>query len=156
MDKLAEVKKYLIVGLSNLLISSKKSEESKKSDESKKDDTEMHRYDEENKKNILKSRLDLLFARFNLITEKYPDAIDKLTSSIIAYSEIYGPESVGLTQHYYYLANYFYEKKFEHNEKQEKREVIIKNIYLKMADIWRRYFMGEKNPLFESTVFFLI
>ena len=105
-------------------------------------------YDEEEvNKKLLQSRLDLLFARFNLLTRS-PDAIDKLTSSIITYSEIYGPESVGLTPQYYYLADYFLDMGMGDDKMEKKRKTVVKNIYLKIADIWKQYFVGMVNPLF--------
>jgi hypothetical protein len=146
MRNIPEVKKYLIVGLSNLMFSNKKS------DESKEDEAGDFEEDEEiaKEKKNLRSRLDLLFARFNLAIKKYEESIEKLTNSIILYSEIFGPESVGLMPHYYYLANYFAEKPFDKDDTQELREIIIRNIYLKIADIWKKQFLGEKNENFES------
>jgi hypothetical protein len=144
-----DVKKYLIVGLSNLMFSNKKSDESKEEDAI---DVEEDEEIIKEKKN-LRSRLDLLFARFNLAIKKFDESIEKLTNSIILYSEIFGPESVGLTPHYYYLANYFAEKPFDHNESQEQREIIIRNIYLKISDIWRKQFLGEKNENFECNFY---
>jgi hypothetical protein len=141
---LPEVKKYLIVGLSNLMFSSKKNDETKDGDQVDEEDEELMK----EKKNM-RSRLDLLFARFNLEIKKHDEANDKLTNSIVLYAEIYGPESVGLTPHYYYLANYFTEKPFDKDERHEKREIIIRNVYLKIADIWKKYFLGEKYELFE-------
>jgi hypothetical protein len=143
----AEVKKYLIVGLSNLMISSKKKEDSK--DEGSYENDEATKY-----KNNLRSRLDLLFARFNMVNmnNKLSDAIDKLTNSIILYSEIYGPESVGLTVHYFYLAEYFSRQHFEKHENQDSRDVIMKNIFLKIADNWKKFFIGDKNELFECNI----
>ena len=105
--------------------------------------------DVKRQKNYLRSRMDFLFARYNLLTKKYDEAIDKLTASIIAYSEIYGPESVGLTAHYFYLANYFSEII---DKDAEERDVIIMNIYLKITEIWKKYFLGDKNELFESII----
>lgn len=150
MRNIPEVKKYLIVGLSNLMFSNKKSDESKEETENidMEEDEEILK-----EKKLLRSRLDLLFARFNLAIKKYGDSIEKLTNSIILYSEIYGPESVGLTPHYYYLANYFAEKPFENDDTQELREIIIRNIYLKIADIWRKQFLAEINENFESKIF---
>ena len=152
MRNIPEVKKYLIVGLSNLMFSNKKS------DESKEDDAMDDEEDEEimKEKKNLRSRLDLLFARFNLAIKKFEESIEKLTNSIILYSEIFGPESVGLTPHYYYLANYFAEKPFEANDSQEQREIIIRNVYLKIADIWRKQFLGEKNDNFDCKKYFFL
>lgn len=143
-DKIGEVKKYLIVGLTNLLNASKKKDEKNVYHQ----DMSSNEYDEEEvNKKLLQSRLDLLFARFNLLTRS-PDAIDKLTSSIITYSEIYGPESVGLTPQYYYLADYFLDMGMGDDKIEKKRKTVVKNIYLKIADIWKQYFVGMVNPLF--------
>lgn len=152
MRNIPEVKKYLIVGLSNLMFSNKKSDESKEDEGVEMEEDE----DILKEKKNLRSRLDLLFARFNLAIKKYEESIEKLTNSIILYSEIFGPESVGLTPHYYYLANYFAEKPFEKDDTQEIREIIIRNIYLKIADIWKKQFMGERNENFECKFCFLI
>ncbi len=137
-----EVKKYLIVGLSKLLFVSKK-------DSVKEENLDYE--DDESKylTNKLRSKLDLLFARFNIDTENLSEAISKLSNSIILYSEIFGPEEIGLTQNYYYLAKYFSAKK-DDEESEEERDIIIKNIFLKIADIWKKYFLREFNDLFES------
>ena len=104
----------------------------------------MNEYDEEEvNKKLLQSRLDLLFARFNILTRAPNEAIEKLTSSIITYSEIYGPESVGLTPQYYYLADYFLDIGLGDEKKEKKRKVVVKNI-------WKQYFLGAENPLFLS------
>ena len=96
--KLSEVKKYLIVGLTNLLNASKKGDD-KNLEERKSTEYEP----EEVNRELLQSRLDLLFGRFNLKSDAPPEqTIDKLNSSIIIYSEIYGPENVGLTPQYFY------------------------------------------------------
>jgi hypothetical protein len=148
IQNITEVKKYLIVGLSNLMFATKK-------EGGENEGVEIEEDEESNKlKKKLRSRLDLLFARFHLINtnRKYDEAIDKLSNSIILYSEIYGPESVGLTPHYYYLANYFSDKPSDSDWKQDKKDVIIKNIYQKIADIWRKFFLDEKNELFESKI----
>lgn len=148
MQNIPEVKKYLIVGLSNLMFASKKEGGGEGENAEIEEDEESA-----NEKKKLRSRLDLLFARFHLINnnKKYDEAIDKLTNSIILYSEIYGPESIGLTPHYYYLANYFADKSSDaYARKQDKRETIIKNIYQKIADIWKKFFLGDKNDLYES------
>jgi hypothetical protein len=142
-EKLSEVKKYLIVGLSNLLFSTKKRDDD--SNEPELDEDE----DVKREKRNLRSRMDFLFARYNLLIKKYDEAIDKLTASIITYSEIYGPESVGLTAHYFYLSNYFADVM---EKDSEERDVIIINIYLKITEIWKKYFLGEKNELFESKI----
>ncbi len=92
----------------------------------------------------------MLFARFNILTRAPNEAIEKLTSSIITYSEIYGPESVGLTPQYYYLADYFLDIGLGDEKKEKKRKVVVKNIYLKIADMWKQYFLGAENPLFLS------
>lgn len=145
LGNIPEVKKYLIVGLSNIMFSNKKNDATK--------ENEVIDFDEEDEqattKKALRSRLDLLFARFNLAIKKYNEASEKINNSIILYSEIYGPESVGLTPNYYYLASYFGERP-NVDGYNDKRELIIKNIYLKIADIWRKYFVGEKFELFES------
>lgn len=142
----SEVKRYLIVGLSNLMFSAKAKEETKDEDDIEGEEQE----DIEKDRNAKRSRLDLLFARFNLNNSKWSDAIEKLSNSIVLYSQIFGPESIGLTPHYYYLANYFAEKPLDPNEKWDKREVIIKNIYSKIAEIWRKFFIGDVNEFFES------
>jgi hypothetical protein len=77
-------------------------------------------------------------------------AISKLSNSIILFSQIYGPESIGLTPHFFYLANYFSEKPMGENETQESRDIIIKNIYNRIVEMWKIYFLGEINELFES------
>ena len=105
---------------------------------------------EEVNKKLLQSRLDLLFARFNILTRAPNEAIEKLTSSIITYSEIYGPESVGLTPQYYYLADYFLDMGMGDDKKEKRRKIVVKNIYLKIADMWKMYFLGMVNPLFLS------
>ena len=62
--------------------------------------------------------VSLLFGRFNLKSDAPPEqTIDKLNSSIIIYSEIYGPENVGLTPQYFYLAEYFLVTIFKFFEK---------------------------------------
>jgi hypothetical protein len=139
-EKLSEVKKYLIVGLSNLLFASKKRDED--GGEDFEEDEELRKI----KKN-LRSRMDFLFGRYKLLIKKYDEAIDKLTGSIITYSEIYGPESIGLTPHFFYLSNYFSDKM---EKDSEEREVIIKKLYLKVTEMWKKHFLGEKNQLFES------
>ena len=143
-DQLAQVKQYLIVCLTNLLNASKKVDEKgmqNQRDEYQKD--EVHR-------KLLQSKLDLLFGRYNiLMRSKGEEAINKLTSSIISYSELYGPENVGLTQQYYYLADYmldYIEPKGEQEERLKK--ITVKRIYSKIADMWRMYFNGTINPLF--------
>lgn len=141
--KLGEVKKYLIVGLTNLLNASKKGEDKGYSDKN------INEYDpEEVNRKLLQSRLDLLFSRYNLQSHiDLNQAITKLTASIITYSEIYGPESVGLTPQYYYLAQYFIDNtKYE----DKMKKVIVKKIYSKIADLWRLYFNEMENPLFSN------
>lgn len=146
-DKIGEVKKYLIVGLTNLLNASKKKDESSKY----RQEYSTNEYDEEEvNKKLLQSRLDLLFARFNILTRAPNEAIEKLTSSIITYSEIYGPENVGLTPQYYYLADYFLDMGMGDDKKEKRRKIVVKNIYLKIADMWKMYFLGMVNPLFLS------
>ena len=104
---------------------------------------------EEVNRKLLQSRLDLLFGRFNLKSDAPPEqTIDKLTSSIITYSEIYGPESVGLTPQYFYLAEYFLVTIFKDQNKEQNKKIIVKKIYSKIAELWRQYFAGKINPLF--------
>ena len=143
-DSLEEVKRYLIVGLSKLLFANKK-------EIAMEENCENYEINE-NKKTCdkLKSRLDLLFARFHLANENknFEEAISKLSNSIILYSEIYGPESIGLTANYYYLANYFLEKPLEDDETQNSRDVIIKNINNKIAYNWKIFILGEFIEMF--------
>lgn len=138
-NKLGEVKKYLIVGLTNLLNASKKSDEKTYEKKEEFDQEEIY-------KKLLQSRLDLLFGRYNLMTRApVEQTIDKLNSSIITYSEIYGPENVGLTPQYYYLADYF----LDYSDPEEKmKRIIVKKIYVKIADLWRQYFNDMVNPKF--------
>ena len=142
--KLSEVKKYLIVGLTNLLNASKKGDEKNLGERGAND------YDsEEVNRKLLQSRLDLLFGRFNLKSDAPPEqTIDKLTSSIITYSEIYGPENVGLTPQYFYLAEYFLATVFKDQNKEANKRTIVKKIYSKIAELWRQYFADVVNPLF--------
>ena len=142
--KLSEVKKYLIVGLTNLLNASKKGDD-KNSEERKSTEYEP----EEVNRKLLQSRLDLLFGRFNLKSDAPPEqTIDKLNSSIIIYSEIYGPENVGLTPQYFYLAEYFLVTVFKDQNKEMNKKIIVKKIYSKIAELWRQYFADVVNPLF--------
>ena len=142
--KLSEVKKYLIVGLTNLLNASKKGDD-KNLEERKSTEYEP----EEVNRKLLQSRLDLLFGRFNLKSDAPPEqTIDKLNSSIIIYSEIYGPESVGLTPQYFYLAEYFLTTVFKDQNKEINKKIIVKKIYSKIAELWRLYFADTINPLF--------
>ena len=142
--KLSEVKKYLIVGLTNLLNASKKGDEKNLGERG------ANEYDiEEVNRKLLQSRLDLLFGRFNLKSDAPPEqTIDKLTSSIITYSEIYGPENVGLTPQYFYLAEYFLATVFKDQNKEANKRTIVKKIYSKIAELWRQYFADVVNPLF--------
>jgi hypothetical protein len=142
--KLSEVKKYLIVGLTNLLNASKKG------DDKNLEERKSTEYDpEEVNRKLLQSRLDLLFGRFNLKSDAPPEqTIDKLNSSIIIYSEIYGPENVGLTPQYYYLAEYFLATVFKDQNKELNKKIIVKKIYSKIAELWRQYFADVINPLF--------
>jgi hypothetical protein len=133
-----EVKKYLIVGLSNIMFSNKKE------DENIEDEDEEYIL----QKNNIKSRLDLLFARYNLVIKKFDEACEKLTNSIILYSEIYGPENIGLTINYYYLA-IFFDEAFE--GKEDKSDV-IKGIVLRIAELWKKYYLGEKFEGFQSNL----
>ena len=142
--KLSEVKKYLIVGLTNLLNASKKGDD-KNLEERKSTEYEP----EEVNRKLLQSRLDLLFGRFNLKSDAPPEqTIDKLNSSIIIYSEIYGPENVGLTPQYFYLAEYFLVTVFKDQNKETNKKIIVKKIYSKIAELWRQYFADVVNPLF--------
>ena len=142
--KLSEVKKYLIVGLTNLLNASKKGDDKGAGERSSNE----YEQEEVNRK-LLQSRLDLLFGRFNLKSDAPPEqTIDKLTSSIITYSEIYGPESVGLTPQYFYLAEYFLVTMFKDQNKEQNKKIIVKKIYSKIAELWRQYFANKTNPLF--------
>ena len=142
--KLSEVKKYLIVGLTNLLNASKKGDD-KNLEERKSTEYEP----EEVNRKLLQSRLDLLFGRFNLKSDAPPEqTIDKLNSSIIIYSEIYGPENVGLTPQYSYLAEYFLVTVFKDQNKEMNKKIIVKKIYSKIAELWRQYFADVVNPLF--------
>ena len=142
--KLSEVKKYLIVGLTNLLNASKKGDD-KNIEERKSTEYEP----EEVNRKLLQSRLDLLFGRFNLKSDAPPEqTIDKLNSSIIIYSEIYGPENVGLTPQYFYLAEYFLVTVFKDQNKEMNKKIIVKKIYSKIAELWRQYFADVVNPLF--------
>jgi hypothetical protein len=142
--KLSEVKKYLIVGLTNLLNASKKG------DDKNLEERKSTEYDpEEVNRKLLQSRLDLLFGRFNLKSDAPPEqTIDKLNSSIIIYSEIYGPENVGLTPQYFYLAEYFLVTVFKDQNKEMNKKIIVKKIYSKIAELWRQYFADVVNPLF--------
>ncbi len=36
------------------------------------------------------------------------------------------------------------------DKKEKRRKIIVKNIYLKIADMWKMYFLGMVNPLFLS------
>ena len=142
--KLSEVKKYLIVGLTNLLNASKKG------DDKNLEERKSTEYDpEEVNRKLLQSRLDLLFGRFNLKSDAPPEqTIGKLNSSIIIYSEIYGPENVGLTPQYFYLAEYFLVTVFKDQNKEMNKKIIVKKIYSKIAELWRQYFADVVNPLF--------
>ena len=143
--KLSEVKKYLIVGLTNLLNASKKGDDKGAGYHG---GNEYDDQEEVNRK-LLQSRLDLLL--FNLKSDAPPEqTIDKLTSSIITYSEIYGPESVGLTPQYFYLAEYFLVTIFKDQNKEQSKKAIVKKIYSKIAELWRQYFAGKVNPLFKE------
>lgn len=157
-ENISDIKKYLIVGLTNL-------DNAKK----KKDDKGYHQIEtekekeEEKKKKILSSRLELLFARLNLLTssttisiigekrnngrENLESAIEKIMNSIIYYSEIYGPESIGLTPQYFFLSEYFATlyHDTEGNER-ERKMIVVKQIFLKIADIWKNFFNGTSSP----------
>ena len=145
----SEVKKYLTVALSNLSFSNKKKDEMKEGD----NPDEIVEDEKTTKDRIAKtSRIDLLFGRYNLQINKLKDAMDKITNSILLYAEIYGPESVGLTPHYYYLATLFLEQGQKEQKNHKDSELIAKNIFLKIADIWKKYFLGEKHLLYEQDV----
>ena len=139
-NKTDEVKKYLIVGLTNLLNASKK----------KTSNININYSDnEEITKKLLQSRLDLLFGRYNILTRAPAnETVDKITSSIITYSEIFGPESVGLTPQYYYLAEYFLDYTDIEEKKERMKRIIVKKIYSKIADNWKNYFMGNSGSMF--------
>jgi hypothetical protein len=132
---LQEVKNYLMVGLSNVNLSDKK--------EIYKDEYEEDIFEIKEKKR-LRSRLDLLFARYKLLNKHHQEACDKLTSSIIQFSELYGPENIGLTIHYYYLATYF-DEILEDNKFD-----VLKGIISRIAEIWKKYFLGEKFEQFDG------
>ena len=36
------------------------------------------------------------------------------------------------------------------DKKEKRRKIVVKNIYLKIADMWKMYFLGMVNPLFLS------
>lgn len=148
----SEVRKYLTVALSNLSFTNKKKEEMKDGDYSYNNNIENNVKDDDTNIDIKEkeSRIDLLFGRYNLLRKDYPKAREKLCSSIITYAEIYGPESVGLTPHYYYLASYFLENSYNNDSDYLGSEYKAKNIFLKIADIWKKYFLEEKNELYLS------
>ena len=80
----SDIKKYLIVGLTNLENAQKK-----------KDDKGYRvggggakEKEEEKKKKMLKSRLELLFARLNFQKDEHESAITKLQNSILSYSSL--------------------------------------------------------------------
>ena len=142
--KFNEVKKYLIVGLTNLL------NVSKKGDDKNLEERKSTEYDpEEVNRKLLQRKLDLLFGRFNLKSDAPPEqTIDKLNSPIIIYSEIYGPENVGLTPQYFYLAEYCLVTVFKDQNKEMNKKIIVKKIYSKIEELWRQYFADVVNPLF--------
>ena len=98
-NKTDEVKKYLIVGLTNLLNASKK----------KTSNNNMNFSDnEEITKKLLQSRLDLLFGRYNILTRAPAnETVDKITSSIITFTPISMPENVGLSRKFHDLHKHF-------------------------------------------------
>ena len=57
---------------------------------------------------------------------------------------------MGLTPQYYYLADYFLDMGMGDDKKEKRRKIVVKNIYLKIADMWKMYFLGMVNPLFLS------
>ena len=139
-NKTDEVKKYLIVWLTNLLNASKKKTSNNNINFSD---------NEEITKKLLQSRLDLLFGRFNILTRAPAnETVDKITSSIITFSEIFGPENVGLTPQYYYLAEYFLDYSDIEEKKERMKRIIVKKIYSKIADNWKNYFMGNSGSMF--------
>lgn len=145
-NMLPEVKKYLTVALSNLSFSNKKKEE-------KEGDLIEHQEEEilaAKDRKIKTSRIDLLFGQYLLLTDQFKEAKEKIINSIILSSEIYGPESVMLTPNYYYLASCFLTENSKTNDKSIDSELIAKNIYLKIADCWKKCFLGEKHELFDS------
>lgn len=157
-----DIKRYLIVGLTNLENAQKKKDEKGSRLYGEKE------INEDRKKKLLKSRLELLFARLNLYDESrdIEKAIEKLESSILTYSEIYGPEHVGLTSHYFYLTEYMKMKKeteekiINHTQNEEDKnkikssatyipiediDILIYRIQLKIADMWRKFIVGGCN-----------
>jgi hypothetical protein len=142
-----EVKKYLTVALSNLSFSNKKKDETKEAETAEDIEEEMLLAKDKQAKT---SRIDLLFGQYLLMTSKYPEAKEKIINSVILYAELYGPESVGLTPNYYYLASCFLSENAKNSEKSPDSETVAKNIYLKVADCWKKYFLGEKHELFDS------
>jgi hypothetical protein len=136
-----EVKKYLIVGLSNIMFSNKKETESVD------DNDDEYSFQKDN----IKSRLDLLFARYNLVIKKFDEACDKLTNSIISYGELYGPESIGLTINYYNLAIYF-DEAFPEKDRTD----VIRGIIIRIAEIWKKHFLGESFEGFNGKIVYNI
>lgn len=147
IDNKAEVRRYLQVALSNLSDSNKKKDDLKESEEEAEADTW-----ESRDKKYKTSRIELLFGRFKLLTKDYGESIKKITNSIILYAEIYGPESIGLTSNYYYLSKFFIEGGINPKETEEDRLYTVRNIYLKIADIWKKYFLGEENAHYEGNL----
>lgn len=145
---MAEAERYLKVGMINLLNAGKKDEKRQLVEEDRDNFSE-----EEVRRKTLQSRLDLLFGRYKLLNPGNKDsgALDSLTNSILSHSELYGPEDVGLTPQYYYLAECFYNSGVERDGKAKNdidKKVCVKNIYNKVADNWRKFFMEQINPLF--------
>lgn len=146
-----EVKKYLTVALSNLSFSNKKKDETKEAETAEDFEEEMLLAKDKQAKT---SRIDLLFGQYLLMTNKYSEAKEKIINSIILYAEIFGPESVGLTPNYFYLASCFLNENVKNSDKSPDSEIIAKNFYLKIADCWKKYFLGEKHELFDSKKYY--
>ena len=144
-----EVKKYLTVALSNLSFSNKKKEDGKELESAEDFEEESLLVKDKQTKT---SRINLLFGQYLLLTAKYKEAKEKIILSIILYSEIYGPEFVGLTPNYYYLASCFLSENSKISDNSADSLIVSKNIYLKIADCWKKYFLGEKHELFDTNV----
>lgn len=141
-----EIKKYLTVALSNLSFSNKKKDENKELESQEDIEEEILLTKDKQEKT---SRIDLLFGQYLLNTSKFKQAKEKIINSIILYSEIYGPESIGLTSNYYYLASCFLNENAKNQESFPDSEIIAKNIYLKIAECWKKFFLGEKHDMFD-------
>ena len=141
-----EIKKYLTVALSNLSFSNKKKDENKELETQEDIEEEILLSKDKQEKT---SKIDLLFGQYLLNTSKFKQAKEKIINSILLYSEIYGPESIGLTPNYYYLASCFLNENAKNQESYPDSEVIAKNMYLKIADCWKKFFLGEKHDMFD-------